>query len=742
MAYLGDFFLYAATACALLSLIVYALAWRGKQELFGRARRFFVVTSTSLTLALAVLLYLILTHDFSVAYVHAYSSTDLPLGYLIATLWAGQEGTFLLWIFYVSVMGLLLIRAAGKFEAGAMVVVNLFVLSILSILIKKSPFEVLPVFRAEGAGLNPLLQDFWMTIHPPIMFVGFAGTVIPFCFAITALAERKYDTWAEAARKWTMFAWLALGVSLVMGGYWAYKTLGWGGFWAWDPVENSSFIPWIFLTAQVHSLFIKRQRRGMMRFSLFVVCLSFWSVLYGTFLTRSGVLGDFSVHSFVDLGINGFLIAGLFGFIGLGSFLLILRWSDIRPEPSYATVNSRSYLVTLGIVILFLGGVLTLLGTSAPLLTRLTDKPSNVGLPYYFATMTPIAISVLTLLALFPSFRWNHGISRPRLIIVGASVAALTVIVLLLSGITSNVMYLALFGAASWAIVSNGYVVISSLRTNTFQPGYLAHVGLAVGLVGAATSNGFERKQTVTLPRGQDIQAMGYTLTFADMIETAKGYNCHVNVVSGDRQFAALLPHEFPRNAEGVMKKPHVEKYLTYDLYISPVALEQPEGTDQGALKLLKGESAKVDKYEISFHDFELSSHGQEEMSGAAALLTITYDGKSEDIKPSLEVTGKEVKPVAASFDYGRGTIVIAGVRPDEGGVMLTVTGDFAVAPETGVAALTVEVSEKPLINLFWLGTITVFASGFLSMWERRKRKRAELLSEVAAGEAAAQPVP
>ena len=171
-------------------------------------------------------------------------------------------------------------------------------------MLKKSPFELAPVVNAKRSGLNPLLQNFWMTIHPPIMFLGFLGAVFPFCFALTALVERKYHLWSEAARRWTMFAWSTLGVSLVMGGYWAYETLGWGGFWAWDPVENSSLIPWLFLTAQVHSLFIKQQRRGLMRFSLFVVCLTFWSVLYGTFLTRSGVLADFSVHSFVDLGIN------------------------------------------------------------------------------------------------------------------------------------------------------------------------------------------------------------------------------------------------------------------------------------------------------------------------------------------------------------------------------------------------------------------------------------------------------
>ena len=279
MAYLGDFFIYTAVSCSVLSLIGYFLVWRGNDQYRPISRNFFRVATASVVGALTVLMYLILTHDFSVAYVFSYSSTDLPLDYLISTLWAGQEGTFLLWVFYSGLLGLVMMRTAKRFEAGNMFILNLFLISILLILIKKSPFELLPMFRAEGSGLNPLLQNYWMVIHPPIMFAGFSGVVFPFCFAMTALIERKYQTWAEAARRWTLFAWSLLGISLIMGGYWAYETLGWGGFWAWDPVENSSLIPWLFLTTQIHALFIKRQRRGLMRFSLIAVCLSFWAVL-------------------------------------------------------------------------------------------------------------------------------------------------------------------------------------------------------------------------------------------------------------------------------------------------------------------------------------------------------------------------------------------------------------------------------------------------------------------------------
>ena len=352
---------------------------------------------------------------------------EIPLGYLISTLWGGQEGTFLLWIFFTSLLGIIMIRTGRSFENGNMVFVHLFLLSIIIILIKKSPFELLPVFRTEGAGLNPLLQNFWMQIHPPIMFVGFSGAVFPFAFAMTGLIEKRYSEWAESARKWTVFAWLSLGVSLVMGGYWAYITLA----------------------------------------------------------------------------------GGLMFFVIVGLSLIGFRWKEIKPNPAFSKVASRSYMLTLGVILLFVGGVLTLIGTSAPLLTRFNDNPSAVGLHYYFVTMTPIAIGVMLLLGLFPAFKWNNGLSKPKLLMSG---------------------------------------------------GIAGVIGIAIAMIGAGVSAGFETKQTIVLPQNKVVQAMGYDLKFTKMVDNPKGFNCHVEVLSEGSDFTAILPHEFPKNQDGVMRKPFVNK--------------------------------------------------------------------------------------------------------------------------------------------------------------------------------------
>jgi cytochrome c-type biogenesis protein CcmF len=726
VAHFGNLFIYSATAFAALSAVLYLLAWRGKENLLSLARVSFNAATAFVVLALATLVYLIMTHDFSVAYVYSYSSLDLPWYYLVASLWGGQEGTFLLWLFYTCILGVIMLKTARQFERGNMFFLSLFVLSLLFIMIKKSPFETLPVARADGAGLNPLLQNFWMTIHPPIMFFGFAGTVFPFCFALTALVERKYHVWSEAARRWTMFAWIALGVSLVMGGYWAYETLGWGGFWAWDPVENSSLIPWLFLTAQVHALFIKQRRRGLMRFSLFVACLTFWSVLYGTFLTRSGVLADFSVHSFVDLGINQFLVGGLGFFVALGAFLLLFRWRDIAPEPSYARINSRAYLVTLGIILLFLGGWLVMIGTSAPLLTRLAEKASAVGQPYYFNTMTPIAVAILLLITLFPVFRWNEGMAKPRLLMIGATTCAIVIGILLISGFTDRPIYLALFGCASSALAVNGYVFNDSLLRKKIQAGYLSHVGLALALIGAAVTNGFETKQQVVLPQDQVVAAMGYDLKFTTIEPTNRGFDCHVEVKGHGDDFVAILPHEYPKNSDGVMRKPYVRSHLAYDLYVSPTSIDQPQALGPGTLYLKKGETVHLDKYDITFHKFELANHGESPDSAmtAAALVTVRFDGQSEDISPKLQVIKNDVAPIPATADSGRLTLTIAGVRPEDGGVALQATGPQIPAPAVRTATLVIELSRKPLILLFWLGTLITFTGGGISwvLWNRRRR--------------------
>ncbi|HEY9422599.1 MAG TPA: cytochrome c biogenesis protein CcsA, partial [Thermoanaerobaculia bacterium] len=324
--------------CALLfsfaSLYGYARVHAGDAGSLLFARRAYGFFAFSIVLASVVLGLLLMMRDFRIEYVYQYSGLDLPAHYQFAAFWAGQKGSFLIWLFWGAVIGLLVRRTAGRQEPMVMGVYTLTLMSLLLILVRENPFVMLAQTPIDGAGLNPLLQDDWMVIHPPIMFIGYASAAIPFAFAMASLLRRDYDGWAARAFPWALSGFLVLGTAILMGGYWAYKTLGWGGYWGWDPVENASLIPWIFGTVLIHGLYLERTQGRYRRANYLFSLLTYVSVLYGTFLTRSGVLADFSVHSFVDLGIAGPLTLILGFFLLFGLYLLVTRWREIPTAPN------------------------------------------------------------------------------------------------------------------------------------------------------------------------------------------------------------------------------------------------------------------------------------------------------------------------------------------------------------------------------------------------------------------------
>ncbi|HEV8268529.1 MAG TPA: cytochrome c biogenesis protein CcsA, partial [Thermoanaerobaculia bacterium] len=211
----------------------------GYDHAVGLARRLYFAFAGAIVLASLLLMRLLLAHDFRVSYVASYSATDLPFRYLFSTFWAGQEGSFLLWVFWGALIGLVVLRTAKEQEPPVMITYVLTFLGIVAILAKQSPFRFLAQAPPDGQGLNPLLQDPWMVIHPPVMFSGFASLSVPFAFAIAAIWRKRWDGWVVRAMPWALFTFLTLGTAILMGGYWAYKTLGWGGYWGWDPVENT-----------------------------------------------------------------------------------------------------------------------------------------------------------------------------------------------------------------------------------------------------------------------------------------------------------------------------------------------------------------------------------------------------------------------------------------------------------------------------------------------------------------------
>src|SRR6266498_4025687 len=347
----GVIALWGALLAGLASIYFYFRADRGQAEALSLARSAYMAFATCIVAAAGTLMALLLQHRFDISYVNSYSSRDLPIYFLISTFWAGQEGSFLLWCFWGAIIGLFVWRSAREQEAPVMIVYLSTFIGIVAILCKQSPFKLLPPpAPADGVGLNPLLQDPWMVIHPPVMFSGFASLSVPFAFAIAALWKKRWDGWVTRAIPWALFTFLALGTAVLMGGYWAYKTLGWGGYWGWDPVENTSLVPWLCTVALVHGMFLQRARKRHRKVNLIVACFAYLTILYGTFLTRSGILADFSVHSFIDLGITAWLVGILLGFVGLSALCIAWRWREIpvtheddgpRGDPARPTRGAR-----------------------------------------------------------------------------------------------------------------------------------------------------------------------------------------------------------------------------------------------------------------------------------------------------------------------------------------------------------------------------------------------------------------
>lgn len=558
-------------------------------------------------LSSAVLLVLILTHQFQYTYVWSYSSRDLPTPLLISTFYAGQEGSFMLWTFYTSIIGIFLLRHSARhgYEAQVMSVFGGIELMLLLMLIVKSPFlyvwesfpgEVLTNFvPPDGRGLNPLLQNYWMVIHPQVLFSGFSAMGVPYAYAMAALLKRDYDSWFKAATPWLVFGTFVLGTGIMMGGVWAYETLGWGGYWGWDPVENSSLVPWLVGVAAIHTTLSQRRRGAFVRTNLVLGMLCFILVVYSTFLTRSGVLGDTSVHSFVDPGMTAYwlLVGMMLVAVGLPVVLFVRRWREFPRRPVRHHLFSREFALFLGAGTLVIVAVLVIIGTSSPLITDiLYGKKSAVDISYYSRTTMPLGIAIGLLAGIGQLLWWTRSDRRSllRSLSVPVAGALLASAFSLALGVTQP-MVLALIAAAMFALMTNVRVGWQVARTNfRLAGGAIAHIGVGVLLIGFVVSSQYDRKVTVSLPQGKGVQALGFTLTYEGYAEFARErYAFNIRVDHGNSSFVLKPVMFFSTYNNGIMRNPDIANLGLRDLYLAPLSLEQQDASPQPALQQEKG---------------------------------------------------------------------------------------------------------------------------------------------------------
>ncbi len=730
--------LWCATFFALAALWGYSLVLRGDEDARRFARRGYLFFTWSIVLTSAVLLLCLIRRDFRIEYVYQYSGLDLQTHYQIAAFWAGQKGSFLIWLLWGALLGLPLRYAAGqRDEAPVMGVYLLTLFGLLFILVRENPFVMLDHTPADGAGLNPLLQDDWMVIHPPIMFIGYAAAAIPFAFALAAMWRRDTSSWANKTFPWALGGFLVLGTAILMGGYWAYKTLGWGGYWGWDPVENASLIPWIFGTVLIHGLYLERTRNRYRRANLVIACLLYLAVLYGTFLTRSGVLADFSVHSFVDLGISGWLIALMAFFLLASVYLLATRLREVPTQENEDPLFSRGAFMMIMTIVVLVSGVVITLGTSAPLLTRFLENPGQVGPEFYNRVNLPLAILMVFLLSFIPFLTWKETPLRElaRKLVPGA-VAALVITGIALANRVFDVFHLAFFFFAALALATNLQKVIELARTHGLAKvgGYLSHVGVGIMFIGILASSAYDQSTKVTLEQGVAQKVDELTLTFKRFIprQGHEKERLEIEVVRDDGMTYLSYPKLFVNDrTRQLMVNPHIHKLLFEDLYISPIEFDPgaPPGVDQ-QLVLTKNARGEAGDLEIRFIDFDLSATGNPMMAFAA--------GRPVTIGVQLEVRQRGAAaavPVTAFYQFsqngqvetppvelpGGGWVAMTGLNPNTEEIQLNF-GGIKATPK--LASVAIDVTQKPLITLVWWGLYVVLIGGAISTFHRYRAAR------------------
>ncbi|MGE5278805.1 MAG: heme lyase CcmF/NrfE family subunit [Acidobacteriota bacterium] len=742
--------IWGALFSGIASAATYWRADRRRPDLLPLARNLYAAFATCVVAAFGVLMALILQHRFDVSYVNAYSSRDLPFHFLISSFWGGQEGSFLLWCFWGAVIGLVVWRSAKELEAPVMIVYLASFLGIVAILCKQSPFKLLPPPAPEdGVGLNPLLQDPWMVIHPPVMFSGFASLSVPFAFAIAALWKKKWDGWVARALPWALFTFVTLGTAILMGGYWAYKTLGWGGYWGWDPVENTSLVPWLCTAALVHGMFLQKSRRRHRKVNLLLACLAYVTILYGTFLTRSGILADFSVHSFIDLGITGWLVAILLGFLGLSLVLVAWRWRAIPVQAEEESpALSRSVLFILGIAAFCALAFVILLGTSAPLITRLTGNPSQVQTAFYNRTTTPAAVLIVLLAALVPFVSWKGEklsafLASARRSLFVAAVGVVLAIALKATDPTSLVVLFAAFFAADM----NLRAVIRKARNGKLggAGGYLAHVGVGLMIAGIVVSGVYAKSTRVTLPVNKPVRVAGNTLTFLRVVPgtATEKQAMEVRVTTPEKKTYYAYPKMYVNSRTNqLMANPSIRKSAVADFYIAPQSYDpgQPEQVGR-EVRLVRGTTQSIDGIGFTFRDFNADRSAM--MRGEQKILVLTDvtitppDGSKHDVTLKyvwhLDTREGDAEDSDVPGVPG-GKMTVLAVSPNDGAVVLRLRGvskDPAAEYQPATTeSLSVDVTHKPLISLVWGGFYVLMAGAMLALVKRTREARQAVLAE------------
>src|SRR5215471_5479730 len=566
---------YAATVAGLVlalygSIAAAVGAHTGRPALVQSSQRAAVGIFALVTCCMLLLIYAFLTFDFSVRYVAVNTNRGTPFYYRITALWGALEGSIILWTWMLSVYTVIVIgryrhRQPDFYPWVLAVMLGIAAFFLLVMTIPAPPFQRLSPVPPDGRGLNPLLEDTGMITHPVALYLGFTGFTVPFAFAIAALATgRTGDEWITITRRWTIVAWYFLSLGLLIGGWWSYHVLGWGGYWAWDPVENAAFMPWLTGTAFLHSVMIQERRRMLKLWNIVLVILTFGLTLFGTFLTRSGVIA--SVHAFTQ-GSIGILFLGFLALVMLTALGLVAwRWDALRSEGELDSVVSRESAFLLNNVLLVAAAFTVFFGTVFPLLSEaVRGVKVSVGAPFFNQVNLPLFLSLIFLMGVGPLIAWRRAsldnVKRNFLwpvalgIVAAAAAFALGVRSLLAALTFATTVFVAVtiavdFTRATRARLRVGESLLPAmggllLRHNRRYGGFVVHLGILIVALGVMGSHAWSVQTETTLHRGETAELAGYRFRFDGL--TAVEESNHFKVVgaftvSNGRGLGVLRP--------------------------------------------------------------------------------------------------------------------------------------------------------------------------------------------------------
>lgn len=802
MEYVGEH-LWAAnlgrglTAFSFVFALLSTFAYYAKGDQWKALGRFaFRVHATALFGLIGLLFFIMGNHYFEFDYVWKHTSLDLPPRYLFSAFWEGQEGSFLLWMFWNAVLGWILTYSAKSFEGpvvGVFAAVQAFLVSMIlgvylgDLKIGQTPFilvrelpenlglpwtqfadylERFPNF-GDGSGLNPLLQNYWMTIHPPTLFLGFASTLVPFSYAIAALLRKDYTSWLKDAITWSFFSVGILGVGILMGGAWAYEALSFGGFWAWDPVENTSLVPWLTMAAGAHLLLIQKNRGGVMPSTMFLLILTFLLVLYSTFLTRSGVLGDSSVHAFVDLGLSGQLLIYLLFFTFAGFGLLLWRYKGLPKKDAEDRMDSREFWMFIGALVLLISGLQITISTSYPVFNALfgpegvislydRDKVLQDPIEHYNAIQVPFAIIIALLIGAGQFLAYRRTSAASFFKRQAASIIATVVLTALSSFVLGmwNPMYILLMLTSYYAILANLDFWVRWARGNWNVAGSsVAHIGFGLILAGALVSNAnkdvisqnatfiheeFPANENLLLDFGDTVKMGDYYVSWNEQGEEGHFIYYHLDFYKEDggklTPAFELKPRIQLNERMGNVAEPSTRHTLSKDLYThvtyADLRTEEERGADEWTneleMELNVGEKHFLyGKYQVEMDTLVVEAPmtaGQPDyvVLGAGLRITTMQDS-TYTAMPIYAVQGDqaqhadaEIEELGLKFSFDR-------INYDTNKPVIIATEH----KEAEVPFILIKAEVFPWINLLWLGSIVMAIGTGISVVQRIRQKRA-----------------